>query len=211
MECRFQTDLRKRKSYLKAIAKTDPTYLPRMICFWVLMSVTALIVIDVERMVFTAKNAPDPETILVFTAMAICIACVPFFIGLSVKNTAKYKCAAPFSGMTNNTLILTDAYLELHFWKASKEAPAAYSSKHAHYAPEDKFVYRFDRQNIKVIKIGKDHICRVAGEGVVTVPDWASSTDAPETKKVSSLDFVTCFTDNDCEAKLLAWQKGERE
>lgn len=208
MEYRFETDLNKRKEYLKVIAKSDPTYLPRMICFWIIMLSTVLFIIEIVCMIFTAKHVPDTEVVVAFYAMIICLACAPFFIGLSVKNTAKYKCAAPFSGMTNNTLILTDSYLEFHFWKASKEAPAAYSSKRAHYAPEDKFVYRFDRQNIKVIKIGKDHICRVAGEGIVTVPDWASSTDAPKTKKVSSLDIVTCFTDNDCESKILSWHKG---
>lgn len=202
----FQTDLTKRKAYLKAIAKRNPSWIFRIAYFWILMVVALGIFAGIGYALLTAETTPEPATIMIFFMMAICFACVPFFFGLSVKNNAKYKCAAPYSGMTNGTLILTDNYLEFVFWKASREAPAAYSSKHAWYQDEDKFVYRFDKGKIMSIKIDKFHICHVSGDGTLTVPIWASSNDTIETKSAKKLSFVTCFADEDCEKTILKWR-----
>lgn len=202
----FKTDLDKRKVYLKAIAKSKRSWPFRMACFWLLMFLTLAIVVGIGYIVFTSGADLDAVIIGGFSAMTFCLACVPFIIGIAVKRSAKYACASPYSGMTNGMLILTDSYLEFVFWKASKEAPAAYSSKRASYQDEDKFIYRFDKDKIKSIKIDEFHVCHVGGNGTLTVPDWASSNDNIETKSAKSFSFVTCFTDENCESIILKWR-----
>lgn len=206
MNYMFQTDLNKRKSYLKTIAKNNSTWTIRMICFWLLLVIALGIILGIGYVLITAEKTPSPSTIMIFFMMAICFACVPFFCAISVKNSAKYKCASPYSGMTNGKLLLTDECLEFVFWKASKEAPAAYSSKRAWYQDEDKFIYRFDKDKIKSLKIDKLHICHLTGTGTLTVPIWASSNDTIETKSAKTLSFVTCFSDDNCESTILKWR-----
>lgn len=207
MNFTFQTDLEKRKAYLKTIAHNNPSWIFRMVCFWILMLIALGIFVGIGYVLLSAESTPEPATIMIFSMMAICFACVPFFFALSVKNNAKYKCAAPYSGMTNGTLVLTDNYLEFVFWKASREAPAAYSSKRAWYQDKDKFVYRFDKDKIKSIKIDEFHICHVSGVGTLTVPIWASSNDTVETTSAKKVSFVTCFTDENCENTILKWRE----
>ena len=206
MEYQFQTDLSKRKLYLKNIAKKHPTWKLRIFIFWLLMVISIGIIAGIAYLLTTLEKAPTPETIMIFLMMAVIFACIPFFIGISVKNSAKYKCASPFSGMTNGILVLTDTYLEFVFWKASKEAPAAYSSKRALYRDEDKFVYHFDKNNIKSLKINDLHVCQVSGAGSLTVPIWASSNDTIETKSAKNFSFVTCFNQDDCEKIISNWR-----
>ncbi len=206
MNYNFKTDLGKRKEYLKAIAQSKRSWSFRIVCFWILMVIAIGILAGVGYVLLTAEKTPAPSTIMIFFMMAICFSCIPFFIGISVKNNAHYKCASPYSGMVNGTLMLTDSYLEFVFWKASKEAPAAYSSKRAWYQDEDKFVYRFDKSKIKSIKIDEFHVCHVSGSGTMTVPDWASANDAIETKSAKNFSFVTCFTDENCENIILKWR-----
>lgn len=206
MNLTFQTDLTKRKAYLKRIAQNSSSWIIRMICFWVLIIMALGIVFGVCYVLVNSETTPEPATIMIFSLMAICLACIPFFLGLSVKNNAKYKCASPYSGMTNGTLFLTDDYLEFVFWKASREAPAAYSSKRAWYQDENKFIYRFEKNRIKSIKIDSFHVCYVTGEGTLTVPDWASTNDTIETKSAKNFSFVTCFTDGNCENIILKWR-----
>lgn len=202
----FKTDLGKRKAYLKTIAKSHRSWPFMIACFWLLMIIAIGILAGVGYVLLSAETAPVPSTIMIFFMMAICFACVPFFIGISVKNNAKYKCASPYSGMTNGTLILTDSHLEYVFWKASKEAPAAYSSKHAYYQDADKFIYRFEKDNIKSMKIDKFHICHISGKGTLTVPIWASSNDTIETKAANKFSFLTCFADENFEQTILKWR-----
>ena len=206
MNYMFQTDLNKRKSYMKTIAKNNRSWPFRMLCYWFLMIVAVGIFAGVGYALLTAETKLVSSTVMVFVMMAICLACIPFFLGLSVKNNAKYKCASPYSGMTNGTLFLTDDYLEFVFWKASREAPAAYSSKRAWYQDEDKFTYRFDKDKIKSLKIDELHICHLSGTGTLTVPIWASSNDTIETKSAKTLSFVTCFSDDNCESTILKWR-----
>ena len=202
----FQTDLKKRKSYLKTIAKNNRSWPFRMLFYWFLMIIAVGIFAGVGYVLLTAETKLASSTVMIFVMMAVCLSCIPFFFGIAVKNTAKYQCAAPYSSMTNVKLLLTDEYLELVFWKASKEAPAAYSSKHACYQDEDKFIYRFDKNRIKSIKIDDLHVCHLNGTGTLTVPEWASSNDSIETKTVKSLSFITSFSDSNSESIILKWR-----
>ena len=151
-----------------------------MICFWLLLVIALGIILGIGYVLITAEKKPSPSTIMIFFMMAICFACVPFFCAISVKNSAKYKCASPYSGMTNGKLLLTDECLEFVFWKASKEAPAAYSSKRAVYRDEDSFVYTIHSSQIKSLKIDKNHICHISGVGIVSQPEWAGTKDVRE-------------------------------
>lgn len=206
MNYMFQTDLDKRKKYLKVIAKNHPLWFLRMAFSWLLILIAFSILIGIGYVLFSTEKAPNSTTILVFFAMGICLSCVPFIFGLAMKRSTAYSCASPYSGMTNVTLILNNDYLELIFWKASKAASAAYSAKNVCYCDDDKFVYRFEKDKIKKITIDKYHICHVTGEGTLTVPMWASTNDTIETKPTKSLSFVTCFTDSNCENIIKKWR-----
>lgn len=140
-----------------------------------------------------------------FLAGAIAFGCVPFFISCSVKNTAKYKCAFPYSSFANGTLILNDDKLEFIHWRVGKSEPAAYSSKRAVYRDEDSFVYTIYSSQIKSLKIDKNHICYISGTGVVSQPEWAGTKGVREEIETKSFSFLLDFEDSSVEKNLEAW------
>lgn len=202
----LKQDLKKRKDFLNAIAKSKSSWKFRMILMILLFLMSIGIFVGVGYALLSAENTITTTTIVVFVMMAVCLACVPFFLGIHIKNSAKYSCAAPYSGMTNGTLLLEDNKLEYVFWKASKEAPAAYSSKRALYRDEDKFIYRFDKHNIKSMTVDQYHVCHITGNGTITVPIWESTNDTIETRKVSQLSFLVSFEQNDAERIIKDWR-----
>lgn len=202
----FKTDLAKRKEYLNQIVKSKPSWKFRMALCVFLMIMSISIFVGIGIVLISAGAASTPTVVMAFMVMAVCLACVPFFIGISVKNTAKYICGAPYSGMTNGTLMLEEKHLEYIFWKASKETPAAYSSKRALYRDEDKFVYRFAKDEIKSINIDDYHICHIVGKGTLTVPIWETTNDTIETTNVKKLDFLIAFEQSDADNKIISWR-----
>lgn len=202
----LKQDLKKRKDFLKVIAKSKSSWKLRIMLTVLLFLISISIFIGVGYVLYSARNTITPMTVIIFVMMAICLACVPFFLGISVKNSAKYSCAAPYSGMTNGSLLLDGNKLEYIFWKASKEAPGAYSSKRALYLDENKFTYCFDKQNIKSLTIDEYHICYITGNGTITVPIWESTNDTIETRKVSQFSFLVSFDKDDAERIIKDWR-----
>ena len=134
----------------------------------------------------------------------ICLACVPFFIGLSVKNTAKFKCALPYSSYANASLLLGEDALEYVFWRVGPREPAAYSSKHAVYKDEDKFIYRINKENINSIDI-KENICKIKGNGSVQMPEWAEE-DSTVKKTSKEFSFIMAFEQGDVAKIIAEWR-----
>jgi len=199
----YQNSLKKRKEYLSVICKQHKTWPIRIALYIILNVVTITIIAGV--LLLLVEHPLDAFGSFTFLAGAICFACVPFFCAISVKNSAKYKCASPYSGMTNGKLLLTDECLEFVFWKASKEAPAAYSSKRAVYREEDSFVYTIHSSQIKSLKIDKNHICHISGVGIVSQPEWAGTKDVREEIETKSFSFLLDFEDSSVEKNLEAW------
>ena len=134
------------------------------------------------------------------------MACVPFFIALSTKNKAKFKCAFPYSSYANGTLILDDDNLQYIFWQVGPTEAAAYSSPNAVYNDEDKFVYTIDKKSISKLFINEIGICTILGNGQITVPDWA---DIPK-KEIDSVSkefsFILAFDEKDVNERIINWR-----
>lgn len=143
----------------------------------------------------------------IFLAVGVAFGCVPFFISRSVKNTAKYKCAFPYSSFANGNLILHNDKLEFVHWRVGKEEPAAYSSKRAIYRDEDSFIYSIPLSQIKGLKIDKNHICHISGTGILSQPEWAGTKGIREDVETKSFSFLLDFEDTSVEEKIRNWRK----
>lgn len=142
--------------------------------------------------------------VFVFCCMGLCFACVPFFIAVSVKNTAKYKCGLPYSSYANGTLVLNDEGLEYIFWRVGPREPAAYSSKRAVFRDEDKFIFKINREAITSIDF-KDGICFIKGDGLTLMPEWAIE-DQTVTKSFNSISFAMAFVQDNPEQIINEWR-----
>lgn len=102
MQTVFKPDINKRKIILKTIACKHRQWRGRMFCMYMLFIMAVLIIIGTAILLIC--NPTTLTGILVFMAAGGCFAVIPFVIGLSVKNTAKYKCAFPYSSYANGIL-----------------------------------------------------------------------------------------------------------
>ena len=136
----FSPSLSKRKNILKTISHSHSQWKGRIFLAGVLI-LLALGILS-YTVVLLVNHRTSTFGVFIFLCAGVCLACVPFFIGLSVKNTAKFKCALPYSSYANASLLLGEDALEYVFWRVGPREPAAYSSKHAVYKDEDKFIYR---------------------------------------------------------------------
>lgn len=201
----FKSSLKKRKEMLREIVKTDRSWKFRMLLTVILFSAAALIVIAIA--VLLVLNPTDIIGIAVFTGAAIGLACAPFFIALSTKNTAKYKCAYPYSSYANGTLILDEQNLQYLFWQVGPTEPAAYSSPRAVYNDEDKFVYQISRNDISNLVIDENGICTIFGDGKITVPEWADSIPKSEVNALSKeFSFVLAFDEANVKESIMNWR-----
>ncbi len=199
----YQNSLEKRKEYLSVICKQHKTWPIRMALYIMLNVVTITIIAGV--LLLLVNHPTDAFGVIMLIAAMIALACIPFIISRSVRNTAKYKCAFPYSSFANGTLILNDDKLEFIHWRVGKTEPAAYSSKRAVYRDEDSFVYTIPSSQIKSLKIDKNHICHISGIGIVSQPEWAGTKGVREEIETKSFSFLLDFEDSSVEKNLEAW------
>lgn len=205
----YRSSLKKRKKYLSRICKTSPNWTRKMFWFYLLILLALAIISGDILMLF--QHPLDTFGTFIFIAAAIMFACIPFFIALSVRNTARYKCGFPYSGMANNTLILSKDQLEFTHWRVSPQSPAAYSSKGMLYKKvifenEDRFVYTIKFKDIQNIQINNLHTCTITGHGNLSVPDWAGNTDLRENIEKDVMSFLLDFEDPEAERYLLNFE-----
>lgn len=196
-------DLAERKRILKDICRNHPQWKIRIALAAVLF-IAAVGALG-GTIGLLIRHPTSVDGIMVFIGSAICIACVPFFCGLSVKNTAKYRCAFPYTSYANASLLLGEDTLEYAFWRVSPQEPAAYSSKRAVYREEDKFVYRIRKTDIHSIDV-KGDICRIEGSGIVQMPEWAEE-DATVKRESKTFSFIMAFEQRNAEQILAEWMK----
>lgn len=201
----FKNSLKIRKEYLAHICKQHKTWKARMAGFYFLNIIAIGIIAGIGVMLI---NHPlDAFGTFIFLAVGVAFGCVPFFISRSVKNTAKYKCAFPYSSFANGNLILHNDKLEFVHWRVGKEEPAAYSSKRAIYRDEDSFIYSIPLSQIKALKIDKNHICHISGTGILSQPEWAGTKGVREEVETKSFSFLLDFEDTSVEEKIRNWRK----
>ncbi len=196
-------DLFERKRILKAICHNHTQWKARMTISIVLFT------ISIRMMGYTfyllANHHTSTFGIFIFICAGICLSCIPFFIAISAKNIAKYKCALPYSSYANGSLILTDYSLEYIFWRVGPREPAAYSSKRAVYRDENKFVYIIRSEEIKSISF-KDDACKIKGIGKVEMSEWAEE-DHIVKKTSPEFSFVMAFEQREAEQSIIRWRK----
>ena len=197
-------DLSERKRILNKVSHNHPQWKGRIAAYVVLMLIAAAIICYTA--VLLISNPTSAFGVFIFLCAAICIACVPFFIALSVKNTAKYKCALPYTSYANGSLLLYDDRLEYAFWRVGPREPAAYSSKRAVYNDEDKFVYSISKKDIKSI-VFNDEICVVKGNGTTQMPEWAEE-DATVKRVFKEFSFILAFEQKNSAQIIDEWWKG---
>lgn len=181
--------LSRRKNILMMISRSHPQWKGRIILAGVLMLLALGIMC--YTVVLLVNHHTSSFGIFIFFCVGVCLACVPFFIALSVKNTAKFKCALPYTSYANGSLLLGEDTLEYVFWRVGPREPAAYSSKRAVYKDEDKFIYRIKKKDIYSIDIQED-ICRIKGNGIVQMPEWAEE-NATVKKNNKEFSFIMAF------------------
>lgn len=109
----FSPSLSKRKNILKTISHSHSQWKGRIFLAGVLI-LLALGILS-YTVVLLVNHRTSTFGIFIFLCAGVCLACVPFFIGLSVKNTAKFKCALPYSSYANASLLLGEDALEYVF------------------------------------------------------------------------------------------------
>lgn len=115
-------------------------------------------------------NPISVEGVLIFIISAFGMDCIPFIAASGIKNQSKYKCAYPYSSYANGTLFLGEADLQYVFWQVGPTEPTAYSSSHAVYHDEYKFVYQIRRDWIYELTIDENGVCRIIGAGEIILP-----------------------------------------
>lgn len=198
----FTQDLSERKRILRKICKTHNQWKLRMTIFIILNVVTLGICVFIAYLLFNFTL--EVEGALLIIGVGVIFACVPFFISLSVKNKAKFKCALPYSSYANGTLVLKDKTLTYIFWRVGPNEPAAYSSKRAVYNDEDKFVYTILKSDIKSLVI-KDDVCLIKGNGKFKMPEWAVEDFSVNSDIVKNFSFILAFTKKNVAEKIKEW------
>lgn len=112
----FTPDLSERKRLLRNVCRTHPQWKIR-ISLAVVLFIMAIGVLCGFACLLMA-HPTSTEGVAIFAGAAVCFACIPFAFALSVKNTAKYKCAFPYSGYANASLLLDEDTLEYVFWRS---------------------------------------------------------------------------------------------
>lgn len=199
----YQNTLDKRKEYLKSICRSEKSWKLRMFIYYLLIALSMAIIIFTVIMLI--RHPLDAMGIFSFICAAVAFSSIPFIISCSIKNTAKYKCAYPYSSFANGVLILYDDKLEYIHWRVGKSEPAAYSSKRAVYLDEDSFVYTIYSSQIKALKIDKKHICHISGKGNISQPKWVGTKGERENVEVKSFSFLLDFEEREIEEILRKW------
>ncbi len=197
----FAPSLPARKRLLKQVCKKHPQWNARMALSVILFLLAAGIPAGFAGLLIWCHAAP--AAIYGFMGAAVCVGCVPFIVGLSVRNTAKFKCGLPYSSYANGTLLLKEDGLEYVFWQVGRGEPAAYSSKHAVYPEESKFVYSIPKSGIGDISI-QDNVCTITGKGRIQMPESDFEDDLKE-KYCNTFRFLLAFEQSDFSQTIQQW------
>lgn len=199
----FKPDVGKRKTILKAIACKHRQWHCRMFCMYMLFAMAILIIIG--TVILLICHPTTPTGVLIFMATSGCFAVSPFVIGLSVKNTAKYKCAFPYSSYANGILLFEDDNLVYTFWTVGPNEPAAYSSTRAIYRCDDACIFNIRAKDIQSLYI-KDDICHVVGNGTLSKSEWLRNGESG-VEPCDEFSFICAFAEDNFLDEFVNWKQ----
>lgn len=205
-------DLNKRKERLSAIAKQDKRWKLYMALSYALFLCAVVILVWIAVMLFL--HPTEPLGVIVFSFAGLMVACVPFFVGLSLRNEAMYECALPYSSYANGTLYLKEDELAYEYWPVGPNEQAAYGSPKAVFCDEDKYVYKVRKQDIINMTVDEFGVCSVKAKAVLEHTDWDKLEKAGESEEISvpktqevvrDFSFVVAFIEHDADETLNKW------
>lgn len=198
----FTPALSERKRILKKICRNHAQWKGHIALFVILIAIAIGIMGYIAYLLITHHTSTFG--VFIFLCVGLCLSCVPFFISLSVKNTAKYKCALPYSSYANGVLLLKNDTLEYKFWRVGPSEPAAYSSKRAVYRDEDSFIYSIKKTDINSIEI-RDDVCKIIGNGIIQIPEWAQE-DTTVKRINKEFSFIMAFKEKNADKIITEWR-----
>lgn len=135
-------------------------------------------------------------TYFVFMMVALVIASVPFFISLSIKNTAFFKNALPYSKRAGEILTITDEYIKYKFASVDKHDAAAYGKRWEDIEEDYISCIKIDISKINEIKV-KNSVCNITGE-IDFVPSKIDKEYLnKKEQKLKSYKILLDFPDNE--------------
>lgn len=203
-EYTLNSDLRKRKTLLHNVAKTNSSWKYRMFFTVLLFILSAAIMISI--CILLLFHPTTAMGVFIFICFGIMMACVPFFIAIGIKNKAKYICAFPYSSYANASLFLEQDDLRYEFWQVGPTEPAAYSSKRAVYNDEDKFTFIIDKKSIIDIEFDNNGVCNVLGKGKINAPKWAELTKSEIDEISKDFSFILAFDADNAKEIIINWR-----
>lgn len=148
---------------LLKLAKSNNRWKLYSVLYWALIIISITVLSSMSIAIFV--NLPKEKvlfTVFIFTMLIFILSIIPFLCAMAVRNTAKIKCAEPFSLRTQETMCLKEDVMEYSFYNATKHEAAAYSKKWATVDIEDLTIISIKYEAITDIKLIGD-ICRISG------------------------------------------------
>lgn len=120
----FESDLAERKLLLSSIYKANKKKIIWILLDALLFFISAFILFGTIGYTIYTKDFSQGIFVIIASAQ---LACVPFFIAVSLKNTIKFKCTLPYCERANEQLKFYDDRMEYSYIKVKKNNAAAYS------------------------------------------------------------------------------------
>ena len=191
---KYKSNANIRKSILDSIYKNSSRKNIGLIFVGFLISI-AIVSLVISAVYSIIKNAVIEGLILV--AAVLIFASIPFFVGISLKNTIRYKCTLPYCNRVNESLVFNDDGFEFSYIKIKKNNSAVYYA--IEYDEED---LNYDVMEHIIVEYKKienynynNNILNLNGSFVMLVP--YKSKKGFEEKQIESFSVIMDFNDNE--------------
>lgn len=202
----FSHDTKKRKIYLLNYAKNNPLWRIRIVTMNILFIISLLTYGSFGcNLLLKGVNNYTEDFVFRVHLFTVCIAGLPFFMGLYFLRLANHNCALPYSCISKSILLLSDGQLEYFYWKSTITYSTVFGDNPRIYPNKDKFLFSCDKKNIKSLEIDDYHICHIIGNGQLILPSCANSTPEDKTIKMNEFSFMVSFDDENAEEIIQKW------
>lgn len=191
---KYKSNVNIRKSILDSIYKKSSRKNIGLIFVGFLISI-AIISLVASAVYSIIKNAGIEG--LIFVAAVLIFALIPFFIGISLKNTIRYKYTLPYCSRVNESLAFNDNGLEFSYMKVKKNHSAVYYA--VEYDEEDLDYNVMEHIIVEYKKIKSynynNNILNLNGSFTMLVP--YKSKKGFEEKHIDNFSIIMDFDDNE--------------
>lgn len=133
----------------------------------------------------------------IFVGAVLIFSLIPFFIGISLKNTIRYKCTLPYCSRVSESLAFNNDGFEFSYLKVKKNNSAVYYA--IEYDEEDLDYDVMEHIIVEYKKIRNynydNNILNLDGSFVMLVP--YKDKKGFEEKYIDRLSFIMDFDDNE--------------